>query len=419
MLVSELFGFKAGEFERLSQAYTSSAQDLTEQADTIYGRDSEKLSSNWKDKYASKARDEMEREARSCEILAMKLRGAVSILDGFVAAMQTQRRELELAVIQAEAHSYYVNDDGQVRAHDPTKQSEADAYTPVIQGILSDASAIDSEATKLLGELEQHALDVDKDGDVDEDDVNTMRDEVLDGTAQATLDLMRQSMPTDASAEEQREWWEGLTDEQRQQFMLALPLEVYGMEGVPEEVKRELEGDDGYNRMTMLQFALDNANNRDMDIFDSNCAHFVSSALEAAGMKPKGWVTLQDDAWGHNEFSQWDTSWRDFGPSHTYSWVNAEANQNFFLNNGGERVDRSDVRPGDIIYWEQAGDHPTLAEGETSHAAIVTGVTPSGDILYTQHTDSRDNVSLNGRLPHTNVTKGDQNIVIVRPRETW
>jgi hypothetical protein len=46
-------------------------------------------------------------------------------------------------------------------------------------------------------------------------------------------------------------------------------------------------------------------------------------------------------------------------------------------------------------------------------------VTPDGDIHYTQHTDSRLNVSLDGRLPHNEVTEGAQKIVIVRPHPNY
>lgn len=419
MLVSELESINISQFDQLSQSHVRTAKSLVEQSEEIYDRSGGALAENWKDKYAAGARDELEREARSCEILAMKARGSVSVLDGFTAAMRTQQRELQLTVAEARARAFHVNDDGTVRAYDPTKQAEADRFTPLIRTILADAARIDQEAAAQLKQLDQHGVDVDKDGDVDGDDVNKMRNEVLDAPAQASLDLMKQSMPLNASKEEQHKWWTSLTEEQREQFKRALPLEVYNMAGVPDDVKRDLAGSDGYNRMKLVQYALDNAYNKDLDYFDNNCTHFVSSALEAAGLDSKGWLTIQEDAWGHNLISQFDTPMRTWGPSHTDSWVNAEASQNFFTRNGAEVVAPGNVRPGDIIYWEQDGHNPEIDKGMSHHAAIVTAVTPNGDILYTQHTSSQDNVSLNARQPYNNIREGDQKIVILRPKETW
>jgi hypothetical protein len=53
--------------------------------------------------------------------------------------------------------------------------------------------------------------------------------------------------------------------------------------------------------------------------------------------------------------------------------------------------------------------------GEVHHAALVTAVTPDGDIHYTQHTSDRLDASLNGRISDVEVREGGQNIVIVRP----
>jgi hypothetical protein len=91
------------------------------------------------------------------------------------------------------------------------------------------------------------------------------------------------------------------------------------------------------------------------------------------------------------------------------------------LRNEGEQVPLSQARPGDIVYFEQAGTGgPTPTQpGKVHHVAIITSVTPDGDIHYTQHSDSRLNISLNGRMPHENVHEGDQKIVVLRVNPNW
>ncbi|GDY32093.1 amidase domain-containing protein [Gandjariella thermophila] len=108
-------------------------------------------------------------------------------------------------------------------------------------------------------------------------------------------------------------------------------------------------------------------------------------------------------------------------PSHTRTWTDANAQRDFFLRHGGQQIPLSEARPGDIVYFEQQGTGgPTPADpGTVHHAALVTSVTPDGDIHYTQHTDSRLNVSLNGRLPHNEFEEGQQKVVVVRVNPNW
>ncbi|MFF1357293.1 hypothetical protein [Streptomyces sp. NPDC058297] len=62
------------------------------------------------------------------------------------------------------------------------------------------------------------------------------------------------------------------------------------------------------------------------------------------------------------------------------NWTAAENNQNFMLRHGGQEVSRADVKPGDILYYEQAGPNDSIEKGTTHHAAIVTAVMPGGEI---------------------------------------
>ncbi|MFI1970264.1 hypothetical protein [Streptomyces cinnamoneus] len=58
-------------------------------------------------------------------------------------------------------------------------------------------------------------------------------------------------------------------------------------------------------------------------------------------------------------------------------------------------------------------------QGETYHAAVVTSVTPEGDIKLTGHTSSWQNVSLEARAHIATNNSGEQRIRIVRPQPNW
>lgn len=60
-----------------------------------------------------------------------------------------------------------------------------------------------------------------------------------------------------------------------------------------------------------------------------------------------------------------------------------------------------------------------MADGEVHHAAVITGVLPDGEVIYTQHSDGATNYALNGRLPEFENSMGKQTIDIVRPKVTW
>lgn len=53
------------------------------------------------------------------------------------------------------------------------------------------------------------------------------------------------------------------------------------------------------------------------------------------------------------------------------------------------------------------------------HAAIVTAVTPDGDIKYTQHTGNEQNLSLGGRELHESTVEGQQQVLAVRVALNW
>ena len=72
-----------------------------------------------------------------------------------------------------------------------------------------------------------------------------------------------------------------------------------------------------------------------------------------------------------------------------------------------------------VVDYEQQGPNPAIEQGKTHHAAVVTAVMPDGEIKYTQHSDSYQNVSIQGRLPHETESEGLQNLRFVRPEPDW
>ncbi|NJP47075.1 amidase domain-containing protein [Actinacidiphila epipremni] len=216
-------------------------------------------------------------------------------------------------------------------------------------------------------------------------------------------------------------WWSGLTPQEQHDLMLAEPVQLTKLDGIPESAKAQMRGTDGkFDRTKMVDYALQNWNTKDPTHFDNNCTNFVSEALLHAGMQRKMgfWSGVKGgDDWGKESGTGWDLL-----DTHLYfsdSWAGAEAQQNFMLKHGGEEVPRSQARPGDIIYYEQQAAGSSNDPGQTHHAAIVTAVMPDGEIKYTQHTDSYQNVSLQGRLPHETEAEGQQNVRIVRPHPDW
>jgi hypothetical protein len=359
--------------------------------------------------------------ANSYEVAAATIRSVVSVLDGLSEAVEITQKSLQSAVDYATRLGLTVDDQGV--PHVP--ESSPDYGTPI--GIIEEIAA-----KNLIDEALQRATRIDGDAATELDKIagtvgNTDLDKALNETqaeaSQDELQLIRDSLPVGQSPDQVREWWNSLSPQEREALEKAVPVDLYDLDGIPQEVKDKLKGNYGYDRIEFIRWAQQNWNNKDIDIFDNNCAQFVSTGLEHAGLKEKmsPWTgTFGGDSWGHGGQTGW--GWLDkHDHSHTRTWADSNAQRDFMLRNGGEQVPLSQARPGDIIYFEQAGTGgPTPTQpGMVHHTAIVTSVTPDGDVHYTQHTDSRLNVSLNGRLPHEDVKEGDQKIVVVRVNPNW
>ena len=69
---------------------------------------------------------------------------------------------------------------------------------------------------------------------------------------------------------------------------LAAPATIGGLTGIPDAVKSELRGDDGLDRVKLIQYALDNWDKKSDKTFPDDCTNFVSDALAAGGSASRG-----------------------------------------------------------------------------------------------------------------------------------
>src|SRR4029450_13719715 len=132
-----------------------------------------------------------------------------------------------------------------------------------------------------------------------------------------------------------------------------VPVDLCGLDGIPSAVKDRLAGDGDYNPVEAVRWAQENWNNDGIDHYDNNCANFVSHALNEGGLSQnifwdKGCRVPGTDEWVD-----------DTGP-----WYNSDKQRDMFLAVGAEQVSISQVRPGDVIYFEQSGMSPDTPVGE-------------------------------------------------------
>jgi hypothetical protein len=263
-------------------------------------------------------------------------------------------------------------------------------------------------------------------------DVTKARDGFLQSASENQLDLLRESLPIGKDPATVAAWWNALTPEQQAAYARAVPVDLHDLQGIPEEVKQQLRAGDGYDPVAAVRWAQDNWNNGAIDAFGNNCANFVSHALLNGGLDQKldpgqippgplvpgaapgpGSHVLNPDSWGYVPTTGVDAFDARNG-SYSESWRLVQKQQDFLMSHGGQEVPAAQARPGDVIYFSEAA-----TGGVPYHAAVVTSVTPDGDVHYTQHTHDLRNASLNGRLPYAAIDGGDQEVTIVRPKQTW
>lgn len=406
---AELMAARPAEWSAAAEGWLALAREAEEAAEDVYRRGRERVAPNWVDDVGQFAGQKMDALANSFMTAAATMRGVVFTLVGMAESLEPLQRSLVSAVEYGLRNGLTVGPDGSVTGEAPP--GVAEQVAALIKEAVESADLVDRQAGAELDRLAAAVANEDRD---------TAVNEIQQRASENQLQLMREALPIGQDPALVAQWWNMLTPEQRAEFERAVPVELYDLNGIPEDVKRRLEGSDGYNRVEMVRWAQQNAFNTDIDIFDNNCANFVSHALAHAGLDQHPAPTTRGDAdrWFQGAQTGWD--WfdaRNF--SHSSTWTLSNAQRDFFLDNGGQEVPLAQARPGDVIYWEQAAPNGPIEPGRVHHAAVVTSVTPDGNVHYTQHTASRLNASLDGRLPTNELVEGDQRVVVVRPRQTW
>jgi hypothetical protein len=400
------------EFQALSDYALSAAKDLRD-----YG--TKPLKDNWTDAVGQAAAGDFEKLANELESARDILLAVNMVADGMTTAVQTAQSTLREAQELATRWNFEISADGTVTGppvHNRVQAEEMGPYRTQVEELIHQAVRQVTEADGAA------AAEFARLGDATSvTDPGKALNDYQTHASHTQMDMLAADIPTGQSPAVVRAWWQGLSAEQRKDMMLAEPVALARLDGIPESAKREMRGADGkFDRVRMVEYALDNWNKEDPTDFGNNCTNFVSNALLHAGMQQKTsfWAGTQgDDTWMVGNPTGWD--WADKKGAYSDTWAAAENQQNFMLRHGGEEVPRSEVRPGDIIYYEQSGENEHIEQGNTHHAAIVTAVMPDGEIKYTQHSDSHQNVSLEGRTGPEEKAEGAQNIRIVRPHPDW
>ncbi len=69
--------------------------------------------------------------------------------------------------------------------------------------------------------------------------------EVQTEASHTQLDMLHADIPTGRDPHLVREWWDGLSPQEQKTLMLAEPVALASLNGVPDGVKQELRGTDG------------------------------------------------------------------------------------------------------------------------------------------------------------------------------
>ncbi|MEV0333296.1 amidase domain-containing protein [Nocardia sp. NPDC050717] len=406
-----------GKWQAAANDLLAAAKDCEEAVAEIHANGTRRLEESWPDYLGEIVRGRIVGVTGKLEEIGVLLRGAVTALDTLEDAARIAQSQASSAIsagtvagLRLEGESFVVPTD-----HPDPDAAEDDRTrcNALIKDAVDAATRADEE---VAGALRKLAISVDS---------SSLDEAIKQQSAAVTdaLDAIRETLPAGQSPDVVAQWWNSLSVERRQDLMLAVPVELHNLDGIPESVKTELEGSNGYNAVKAVEFARAHANDTSIDIFENNCANFVSTTMSAAGLDSKGTLTTDDDGWNHSR-----TAGMDFDPpgpgslqglSYTDTWYNAEAQKKFFLDNGAQDVGVQGAKPGDVIYWEHTQNVGSYSPGEAHHTAIVTGVLPNGDVLYTQHTTNGKDFSLTDRVGFANQDGGTQNIRVIRPKETW
>lgn len=419
-------------------AWSNAASDMKSVAkqcqrvsDDIHDNGVMPLSTSWADHVGSLAVGVLRAVAGRAEVSAILTRSSVDPLDTLAHAVKIAQNELENGISLAENNRLKVDGSGSVSM--PDNVAEADRAN--LMAILGRAQTLINDAVEAATQADALCASSLKDADAQEtrpigdvDAAKEAAEAVQSKNSQRALEEIRDTIPDGLSPDEVAQWWNGLTSDEQRDLSRAAPVELYDLAGIPDSVKREIDRpQNGYSAVEVIRYAKAHVNDSDIDVYPNNCANFVSHALHAGGIPYKFSSTPEiarwdTDGWGATLGGEMNIPGLG-GLDHTKSWGFAPSQRDFFVKHGAQMVGPGDVRPGDVAYWEyaQSGhiEGQDRTPGEIHHTAVVTGVLPDGEILYTQHTGPGLDKPLYGHLPQVATESGGQQMEFMRPVRTW
>lgn len=407
--VSQLSSASTVEWNEAGNQWTWLMQ-LTQQTSTDLNEHNKHVAASWGDSVGQLAASAIDDLYNRFNIATDVISAIITVLDALATTVSAAQTVLQDAMTAAAENGYGVNEDGSVQAIDVPDLDVQFAIDlqHTIQDALRSANEADQQAAKDLQEL---AAQVNQ---TNETAALTMQNSVSQDALSIYADLLP---PKGASPQLVTQWWNSLAPGQQQDLENAVPLSLYNLDGIPQPVKDQLAGPGPVNRMTMVQFAAQNWNNDGLNWFNAsdNCTVFASDALAAAGLP-------QNDEWSqaHLFFGLGPTSSIGSSPN----WGLAQGLHDYLTDTPpqpdgsgpiGKEVPPSQAKPGDLLFIQNGQDNTQNGgANHIHHTAVVTAVLPNGDILYTQHTDDAQNLSIDGRIQYLHEGEGNEHAVIVQ-----
>lgn len=225
----------------------------------IHANGTQRLEESWPDYLGEIVRSRIVGVTGKLEEIAVLLRGAVTALDTLEDAARIAQSQASSAIsagtiagLQLEGDSFVVP----AGHHDPdTAKGDRDRCNTLIKDAVDAATRADEE---ISGALRKLAISVDS---------SSLEEAIKQQSAAVTdaLDAIRETLPQGQSPDVVAQWWNSLSVERRQDLMLAVPVELHSLGGIPDSVKKELEGSNGYNAVKAVEFARTHANERHLD----------------------------------------------------------------------------------------------------------------------------------------------------------
>ncbi|SCL36940.1 PPE family protein [Micromonospora pallida] len=245
--------------------------------------------SGWQGPAADAALGRLDELDDEFEVASLQTRTAASVLREAAEDFEGLQRRLESAVGAARSLGLAVDDTGRVSAppmavearHDPDAElihrrgvQNAAIYTELIGKIVAEATETDNRIARALTRLKASMP-----GQY-EWEYNKARDGAR--AAAAALGLREDSIPAPGSKPaDVRDWWRGLSDDERQIYLTAYPERIGALDGLPATDR------DSANQLALRTFIGDNVNHhRDQNNPQHATALMLLDKLEGAENAP-------------------------------------------------------------------------------------------------------------------------------------